>query len=85
MKALRSLALVGSFLFCLTFHAQAALLGVAQNDSWLANPNLGSDTLQVTYDATSLQAHHNGGYFIVYGSSRECGHTWGRSRPSVCT
>jgi hypothetical protein len=54
LKTLRSLVLLSSFLFCATFHAQAALLGVGGNTNvWPGYPNLFSQTLAVQYTASN--------------------------------
>jgi hypothetical protein len=54
VKTLRSLVLLGSFLFCMTFHAQATLLGVGSDpNTWPNVPNLYSPGLTISYDAGS--------------------------------
>jgi len=53
-ETLRSLVLLGSFLFCMIFHAQAALLGVGSDpNTWPNVPNLYSSGLTISYDAGS--------------------------------
>jgi hypothetical protein len=53
-ETLRSLVLLGGFLFCMTFHAQAALLGVGGDpNTWPNVPNLYSPGLTISYDAGS--------------------------------
>jgi hypothetical protein len=50
VKILRSVLLLSSFLLCMTFHAQADLLGVGGNtDIWPAYPNLYSSGLSISY------------------------------------
>jgi hypothetical protein len=53
-NTLRRLGLLGSLLFCMTSHTQAALLGVGGNtNKWPGIPNLFSQTLAISYNAGS--------------------------------
>src|SRR5271154_1679977 len=56
VKAPRSFVLLSVFLFCMTLHAQAALLGVGGNTNvWPGLPNLFSQSLTVQYVASNGQ------------------------------
>jgi len=65
VKTLRSLALLGGLVLCMTLHAKAALLGVGGNTNvWPALPNLLSETLTVQYTASN-------GLFTATGSTSD--------------
>lgn len=67
-RAFRSLVLLGSFLVCMCFHAQAALLGVGGNSTnWPGVPDLASGSLQVTYTLNSATT----GVLTVLGTTTD--------------
>jgi hypothetical protein len=70
-KTLRSLVLLGGFLLCMSSHAQ--LIGVGSGPPvWPANPDLFSDGLTISYNASTLQFTVQGftsGYYDPTGNA----------------